>query len=60
MSATSPHPRPISDIRLDGGRLCVDFVNTIHDRFAADVEDYIATPARYLEWAKRTGAITPR
>jgi len=59
MSANRPHPRPISDIRLDGGRLCVDFVNTIHDRFAADVEDYIATPARYLEWAKRTGAITP-
>ena len=37
------HARPIPDIRLDGGRLCIDFVNTIHDRFAADIEDYIAT-----------------
>ena len=52
-------PRPVSAIRLDGGRLCIDFANTIHDRYAADVEDYIATPERYLEWAKRAGAIAP-
>jgi len=44
-------------IRLDGGRLSIDFANTIHDRFAADVEDYIATPERYVEWARRSGAI---
>lgn len=49
--------RPISAIRLDGGRLSIDFANTIHDRFAADVEDYIATPERYGEWARRAGAI---
>jgi len=49
--------RPISAIRLDGGRLSIDFANTIHDRFAADVEDYIATPERYVEWARRAGAI---
>jgi len=50
-------PRPVSAIRLDGGRLSIDFANTIHDRFAADVEDYIATPERFVEWAKRSGAI---
>ena len=50
-------PRPVSAIRLDGGRLAIDFANTIHDRFAADVEDYIATPERYMEWARRSGAI---
>jgi predicted RNA-binding Zn ribbon-like protein len=50
-------PRPVPAIRLDGGRLAVDFVNTIHDRFAADVEDYIATPERFVEWARRSGAI---
>jgi len=44
-------------IRLDGGRLSIDFANTIHDRFSADVEDYIATPERYVEWARRSGAI---
>ena len=50
-------PRPISAIRLDGGRLCIDFANSIHDRFAAVAEDYLATPDRYAEWARRTGAI---
>ena len=50
-------PRPISAIRLDGGRLCIDFVNSIHDRLAAAAEDYLATPERYAEWARRTGAL---
>ncbi|WP_066590472.1 CGNR zinc finger domain-containing protein [Sphingomonas pruni] len=50
-------PRPVSAIRLDGGRLAIDFANTIHDRFAVDVEDYIATPERYMQWARRSGAI---
>jgi len=59
MAADTSLPRPIAAIRLDGGRLCIEFVNTIHDRFAPQLEDYIATPERYLEWAKRSGAITP-
>jgi predicted RNA-binding Zn ribbon-like protein len=54
---TDPTPRPIVAIRLDGGRLCIDFVNTIHDRFAVAVEDYLATPERYADWARRTGAL---
>lgn len=56
---TAPLPRPISAVRLDGGRLCIDFANTIHDRFAVDAEDYLATPERYAEWAHRTGALGP-
>jgi len=52
-----PFPRPISAIRLDGGRLCIDFVNSINDRFADAIEDYLATPERYAEWARRAGAV---
>jgi predicted RNA-binding Zn ribbon-like protein len=52
-------PRPISAVRLDGGRLSIDFANSIHDRFAAPAEDYLATPERYVEWARRTGALSP-
>ena len=48
----------IDKIRLDGGRLCLDFVNTIHDRFAAIVIDYLATPRQYLEWCLRAGALS--
>ena len=53
----APTPRPIAAIRLDGGRLCIDFVNTIHDRDAVAAEDYLATPERYTEWARRAGAL---
>jgi predicted RNA-binding Zn ribbon-like protein len=56
---TDPTPRPIAAIRLDGGRLCIDFVNTIHDRAAVAAEDYLATPERYVEWARRAGALGP-
>lgn len=50
-------PRPIAAVRLDGGRLCLNFVNTIHDRHALALEDYIGTPERLLEWSLRAGAI---
>jgi predicted RNA-binding Zn ribbon-like protein len=44
---------PIEKIRLDGGRPCLDFVNTIHDRFAPVPQDYLATGPQYLEWCLR-------
>ena len=49
--------RPVAAIRLDGGRLCLDFVNTIHDRYAVDAEDYICQPERFIEWCVLAGAI---
>lgn len=51
--------RPIASVRLDGGRLCLDFVNTIHDRYAAHVEDYLQQPQRFIEWCVRAGALQP-
>ena len=54
---SAPIRRPISAIRLDGGRLCIDFANSIHDRSAIATEDYLSTPERYAEWAKRAGAV---
>jgi len=44
---------PIASIRLDGGRPCLNFVNTIHDRSAAYPEDYLSAAQRYLEWCVR-------
>jgi predicted RNA-binding Zn ribbon-like protein len=51
--------RPITAIRLDGGRPCVDFVNTIHDRYALEVEDYLQQPQRFIEWCTRAGVLRP-
>ncbi len=42
--------RPITEVRLDGGRPSLDFVNTIHDRLAVTPEDYVATPERFVAW----------
>jgi predicted RNA-binding Zn ribbon-like protein len=42
---------------LDGGRLCLDFVNTIHDRYAVEAEDYICQPERLIEWSVLAGAL---
>jgi len=53
MAAAKSSGFPIESIRLDGGRPCLDFVNTIHDRFATDLVDYLATPQQYLEWCLR-------
>ncbi len=53
MSAATPLRFSIADIRLDGGRPCLNFVNTIHDRLAAVPADYLATPAQYREWCVR-------
>ena len=51
-------PRPIAAIRLDGGRLCLDFVNSIHDRYAVEVEDYLHHPERFIDWCVRAGALS--
>jgi predicted RNA-binding Zn ribbon-like protein len=50
--------RPIDRIRLDGGRPCLDFVNTIHDWDASVPEDYIVTRERYTAWCIRVGLLT--
>jgi predicted RNA-binding Zn ribbon-like protein len=55
-SERSRPARPIAAIRLDGGRLCLDFVNTIHNRYAVGAEDYIAQPGRFIEWCVLAGA----
>jgi predicted RNA-binding Zn ribbon-like protein len=52
-------PRPITAIRCDGGRPCLDFVNTIHDRYAVEVEDYLGQPQRFIEWCARAGVLRP-
>ena len=50
-------PRPITAIRLDGGCICLDFVNTIHDRYALEVEDYLQQPQRFIDWCVHAGAL---
>ena len=59
MSQANSHGLSMQGIRLDGGRPCLDFVNTIHDRFAGVPRDYLATPRQYLQWCLRAGLLEP-
>ncbi len=44
----------IKDIRLDGGRLCLDFINTVHDRFEEPQRDYINSIDDLITWSVKT------
>jgi predicted RNA-binding Zn ribbon-like protein len=60
MPQTTASDFSIDRVRFDGGRPCLDFVNTIHDRFAELPLDYLATPTHYREWCLRAKLLTPQ
>jgi predicted RNA-binding Zn ribbon-like protein len=60
MSQASSADYSIDRIRFSGGRPCLDFVNTIHDRYAEAPLDYLATPRQYLQWCLRAHVLTPQ
>jgi predicted RNA-binding Zn ribbon-like protein len=55
MDATVP-PLP----RRLGGRLCLDFVNTVENRASTEPEELLVSPERLVEWALDAGALQDR
>jgi predicted RNA-binding Zn ribbon-like protein len=49
-----PFIRTIETLELDGGILCLDFVNTVRNRFEYPLFDFIAVPEDLLLWICRT------
>lgn len=49
----------LASIRLDGGVLCLDFANTVHDRLYPDSPEYYHDYAELLAWAAYAGALSP-
>lgn len=49
----------ITSIRLDGGLLCLDFVNSVDDRTQANLIEFYHTYDELLAWAIHAGAIEP-
>ena len=49
----------VKDILLNGSVLCLDFVNTIHDRIYEPERDYWVTYVHLLQWALKAGIIKP-
>lgn len=52
-----PKSRKMTEIRLDGGTLCLDFTNTIHDRSSLQPEDYLCGIEDLLDWLALTKAL---
>ncbi len=50
----------VDTIRLVGGRLCLDFVNTANWQGRRVVEEHLTTPGDLLRWTRRVGlGLTP-
>lgn len=47
----------IAGLALDGGRLCLDFVNSVHDRKSEPLRDYLLTILDLIAWGERAGML---
>ena len=45
-------------LNLLGGRLCLDFVNTVDPRVGENRQDYLSSYAAYLAWGVHVGVLT--
>ena len=48
----------LKDIHFFGGRLSLDFINTVHDRTEEPVRDYLHNILDVIEWARMRKVIT--
>ena len=46
---------PIEEITFDGGRLCLDFTNTVSTRTPGKGEEYLLTWEDFVIWVRRAG-----
>ncbi|MGO4291418.1 CGNR zinc finger domain-containing protein [Chitinophaga sp. RAB17] len=53
-------PKSISALRLDGGILCLDFVNTVDNRKKSTTCDYLSGFKELLQWYAHTKALSPK
>jgi len=49
-----PFIRTIETLELDGGTLCLNFVNSVRNRFENPLYEFIVTPEDWLLWSHRT------
>lgn len=50
--------RSIDSLLLDGGCLCLNFINTIHDRYSDEPFDYLDDYDKILEWSVKVEILT--
>lgn len=53
-----PQPRMGFDtLRLLGGRLCIDFVNTVENRAGKQSEEFLTSYSGLVQWARHAGLL---
>ncbi|SMO46271.1 CGNR zinc finger domain-containing protein [Fodinibius sediminis] len=50
--------RSIETLPLDGGVLCLNFINTVHDYLKPDPYDYLEDYSDLLEWSEKAGLMS--
>jgi len=50
----------ISSISLDGGTLCLDYVNSVHDRRHEPLQDYLKNVQDLIAWSERVAIVDGR
>lgn len=55
-----PAPKSITTLRLDGGILCLDFVNTIDNRKKTGSCDYLQSFKELLQWYGHTRSLSAK
>lgn len=50
----------IENMHLDGGCLCLDFINTVHSRTERPIRDYFSNYEDVIRWTRRTSVLTKR
>lgn len=51
--------RPIQRIRLDGGRPCLDFINTVHRRPPSADDECLQSAGDFVDWLAHAGILQP-
>src|SRR5579859_3228508 len=59
MTTKTKHDERAGTVDLIGGRLCLDFVNSVDSRSAEPVEELLLSYADLVEWGAHAGALTP-
>jgi predicted RNA-binding Zn ribbon-like protein len=49
---------PIETLRLLGGRLCLDFTNTVEPRIGKEPDDFLGNYADLVAWSQHAGVIS--
>lgn len=49
--------KTLDKLSLDGGCLCLDFINTVHNRSVKNPYDYLFNYKELLKWIRKTGAL---